>query len=70
MIKENQLLKDFKAYITITGLKAVKVWENKIGLYAQLNGWTDKNNPNFTKVMNGGTVVSLSFDDIKKYNNN
>lgn len=38
MIKESQLLKDFKAYIATTGLKAVKVWENKIGLYAQLNG--------------------------------
>ena len=52
MVKENQLLKDFKAYIATTGLKTVKVWENKIGLYAQISGWTDKNNPYFTKITN------------------
>ena len=67
MVKENQLLKDFKAYIATTGLKTIRVWENKIGLYAQISGWTDKNNPYFTKVMQGGTVVSLSFDDIKAF---
>jgi len=67
MVKESQLIKDFKAYIAVTGLKAIKVWENRNGLYAQLNGWTDKNNPHFTKVLNGGTIVSLSFDDIKRF---
>ena len=45
MKNESQLLKDFKAYIATTGLKAVKVWENRAGVYAQITGFTDKNNP-------------------------
>lgn len=69
MIKESQLVRDFKMYIATTGLKAVKVWENKRGVFAQINGWTDKNNPHFSNVMQGGTVVSLSFEDIKKRSN-
>ena len=69
MKNESQLLKDFKAYIATTGLKAVKVWENRAGVYAQITGFTDKNNPYFSHVLQGGTVVSLSFEDIKKRTN-
>ena len=43
MVKESQSLKDFKAYISTIGLKTVRVWENKIGLYAQISGWTKLN---------------------------
>jgi len=66
MVKESILLRDFKAYIATTGLRAVRVWENRAGVYAQISGYTDKNNPNFSHVLQGGTVVSLSFEDIKK----
>lgn len=66
MIKESQIIKDFKAYVAVNGYKAVKVWENRRGVYARILGWTDKNNPNFSQVLSGGTTVHLSYEDIRQ----
>lgn len=62
-ITEDQVLSQWKQYIAICGLEPTKVWKNSTGLCATIQGFTSNTNPNFTKVLQGGTIVKLSWKD-------
>jgi hypothetical protein len=59
----NKKVMKFKTYIAYRGYKAVKVWSNASGMYAQLKEFKSSAE-GFTQVLQGGTVVRLSHKDV------
>jgi hypothetical protein len=59
-----ELLKTWEVYVSMLGYKVIRVWANEMGLYAQLKGQCLNPEIGFTQVLQGGTIVRLSYSDI------